>query len=180
MANFIVARALGLARAVGLRRALRPRGGAPGGVLLVGAWPVGLLGAGIFATDPLSGYPPGTPDQLAHHGSAHAALHDGFSLVAFLAMAVARCVFARHFAGWGERAWARYSARNGVVFVAAFVLSQLGFGQAEGLVDLAGLFQRVAIAAGWCWLSLLALHLLRRRELPLALSRRAPRGAGAT
>src|SRR6185295_12186986 len=60
-ANFIVTGLLLLAFAVGLRRALQPRGGSWWGPVLVGAVGLGLLGAGLFVTDPLSGYPPGTP-----------------------------------------------------------------------------------------------------------------------
>jgi Protein of unknown function (DUF998) len=69
-------------------------------------------------------------------------------------------VFCRRFAAWGERAWAVYSALTGVVFTVAFVLASVGFGQAESLVGLAGLFQRIAVAAGFGWLTLLAIHSL--------------------
>ena len=50
---------------------------------------------------------------------------------------------------------------TGVVFVGAFVLSSAGFGQAEELVELAGLLQRVAVIAGFGWLTLLAVRFLR-------------------
>ncbi len=162
VANFLAAGALGLAGTVGLRRALRPPGGSPWGVLLVGTWSTGILGAGVFVTDPVSGYPSGTPDKLDRYGSAHAALHDSFSFAAFLALAVACFVFARRFAGWGQRGWAIYSAVSGAAFLATMTLASLGLDQTEGLVDLAGLYQRAAITVGFCWLSLLALHLLRR------------------
>ncbi len=114
---------------------------------------------GIFATDPVSGYPPGTPDRLPAY-SWHGALHDLFSLPAFVALAAACFVFGRRFAARGERGWAIYSAVTGVVFVVAFVLASAGFGQAEGLVDFAGLFQRVAVTVGFGWLTLLAVRLL--------------------
>lgn len=158
-ANFIVAGLLTLAFAVGLRRALRPFGGSIWGPLLVGVWGIGLLGAGIFPTDPVSGYPPGAPDRLSGY-TWHGALHDIFSLLAFVALAVACFVFGRHFARWGERGWAIYSVVSGLVFVVAFVLSSVGFGEVQGLVDLAGLFQRVAVTVGFGWLTLLAVRLL--------------------
>jgi hypothetical protein len=69
-------------------------------------------------------------------------------------------VFGRWFAGRGERGWAIYSAVSGVVFAVTFVLSSAGFGQAEGLVGLAGLFQRVAVTVGFGWLTLLGVHFL--------------------
>ena len=128
--------------------------------MLVGVWAVGLLGAGVFVTDPVSGYPPGTPDQLSGH-SWHGALHDLFSLPAFVALTAACFVFGRRFATHGERGWAIYSAVSGLVLVITFVVSSAGFGQAAALVDLAGLLQRIAVAVGFGWMTLLAVHLLR-------------------
>jgi hypothetical membrane protein len=159
-ANFIVAGLLTLAFAAGLRRVLRTWNGSTWGPLLVGVWAAGLLGAGIFVTDPVSGYPPGMPDRAVRY-SWHGALHDLFSLPAFVALTAACFVFGRWFAARGERGWAIYSAVSGVVFAAAFVLSSAGFGGAEGLVDLAGLIQRAAVTVGFGWLTLLAVHFLR-------------------
>ena len=51
----------------------------------------------------------------------------------------------RRFAARNERGWAIYSAVSGLVFAVTFVLSSAGFGQVEGLVDVAGLLQRVAV-----------------------------------
>src|SRR3982751_1371276 len=62
-ANFVVAGLLGLA--------LR----APPAAVLVGIWALGLIGAGIFTTDPVSGYPPGTPDRPVS-ATVHGTLHD--------------------------------------------------------------------------------------------------------
>lgn len=128
--------------------------------MLVGVWALGLLGAGIFVTDPVSGYPPGTSDRLSGH-SWHGALHDLFSLAAFVALSAACFVLGRRFAARGEHGWAIYSVLSGLAFAVAFVLSSAGFGQAESLVDLAGLFQRIAVIVGFGWLTLLAVHLLR-------------------
>jgi hypothetical protein len=128
--------------------------------LLVAVWAVGLLGAGVFVTDPVSGYPPGTPDRLSGN-SWHGALHDLFSLLGFVALAAACFTFVRWFVGRGKRGWALYSAVSGVVFAVTFVLSSAGFAQVAGLVDLAGLLQRVVVVVGFCWLTLLAVHVLR-------------------
>ena len=160
VANFIVAGLLTLAFAIGLRLALPPLTGSTWGPLLVGVWAIGLLGAGIFVTDPVSGYPPGTSDRLSGH-SWHGALHDLFSLAAFVALSAACFVLSCRFAALGERGWAIYSVLSGLAFAVAFVLSSAGFGQAESLVDLAGLFQRIAVIIGFGWLTLLAVHLLR-------------------
>ncbi|WP_433009615.1 DUF998 domain-containing protein [Kribbella sp. CA-294648] len=143
-ANFLVAGALTTAFAIGLWRETRL------GAVLVGVWGVGLVGAGIFTTDPVSGYPVGTPAALDYTTSG--ALHDAFSLPAFLALAVVQVVLAR---GQG-RGWAIYSLLSALVFLAAFVLASAGFSQTEPLVDLAGLYQRIAVIVGFAWLTALA------------------------
>jgi hypothetical protein len=164
--NFIVAGLLTLAGASGLRRALRPLGGSTWGPLLVGAHAIGLLGAGIFVTDPVSGYPPGTPNHLQTYGSVHAALHDLVSVGTFVGLPVACLVMARRFAGWGERGWATYSAASGVGFAVAFVLTSMAFNQVEPLVAFGGLLQRATVTVGWTWQTLLAIHLLRGLPQP--------------
>jgi hypothetical membrane protein len=161
--NFIVAGLLGLAFAVGLWRARASRGSSTWGSLLVAAFAIGLIGAGIFVTDPASGYPPGTPGKLDQYGSLHAALHDVFSIPTFFGLPIACFVFARRFAGWGERGWAIYSLVTGVVFVVGFVLYGVAVAQTESLVAFGGLFQRITITGGWAWLTLLAIHLQRAR-----------------
>jgi hypothetical protein len=163
-ANFVVAGLLTLGFAVGLRRALRPLGGSTWGPLLIAAHGVGLLGAGIFVTDPVSGYPPGTPDHLPTFGSTHAALHDLLSVGTFVGLPIACLVMARRLAGWRERGWAIYSAATGVVFAVAFVLTSMAFNQAEPLVAFGGLLQRITVTVGWTWLTLLAIHLLRQQS----------------
>jgi hypothetical membrane protein len=159
-ANFLVTGLLTLALAIGLRRALRPLGGPTWGPLLVGACAVGLLGAGVFVADPINGYPPGTPDERLIY-STHGVLHDLFSALVFLGLPVACFVLSRWFAARGKRGWTTYSAVTGVVLVSAFILSSAGFGQTEGLVDVAGLFQRVTLILGFGWLTLLAVRFLR-------------------
>jgi hypothetical membrane protein len=164
--NFIVSGLLTLAFAIGLRRALRHGRGSTWGPLLAGCWAIGLLGAGVFLTDPVNGYPPGTPD-LVKHPSVHGALHDLFSVPGFLALAVCCFVLGRRFAARGERAWAIYSVVNGLVILVSFGLSGAAFRQVEGLVDVGGLLQRITVVAIWSWLTLLAVHLLRA---PTAMS----------
>jgi Protein of unknown function (DUF998) len=164
-ANFLVAGTLTLAYAVGLRRALRPLGGSTWGPLLVAAHGVGLVGAGLFVTDAVSGYPPGTPDHLPGYSGAPAALHDLFSVGTFVGLPLACLVLARRFAGWGQRGWAIYSAATGVAFAVGAALTSLAFNtQAPPLVDLGGLLQRSTVTLGWTWLTLLAVHLLAGRS----------------
>ncbi|MEW9529445.1 DUF998 domain-containing protein [Microbispora sp. NPDC049125] len=169
-ANFLVAGFLSLAYAAGLRRALKatpgPARGSVWGPRLVGVWALALVAAGVFTTDPVSGYPSGTPDRLTEYGSVHAALHDLLSLGGFVALVAACLVFARRFAARGERGWALYSALSAAVFTAAMVLANIAFSQAEGLVAFGGLFQRISVTAGWCWLTLLAVRTARHLRRP--------------
>ena len=158
-ASFVVTGLLTLAFAAGLWRAMRPLGGSTWGPLLIGACGIGLLGAAAFVADPISGYPPGTPG-VAPYLSVHGGLHQLFSTFVFIGLPAACLVFTRRLAGWHERGWAIYSAVTAVAFLAAFVLASAGFGQSASLVAFGGLFQRIALTAGWIWLTLLALHLL--------------------
>ncbi|GIF96430.1 DUF998 domain-containing protein [Catellatospora citrea] len=138
-----VAFAAGLARLAGVRRKI--------GAVCVGLWGVGLVGAGLFVTDPVSGYPAGTPDLLVDHSTA-GTLHDLFSVLAFFSLAVATFVLA---AGSGS-GWAAYSVLSGLAFLGFFFLSGVGFQQDPALVDTAGLWQRLSLLAGWTWLTVLA------------------------
>lgn len=157
--NFLVGGALTLAFAVGVRRVLRPVGGL-WGPLLIGLWGVTLINAGVFPTDPVSGYPPGTP-ALPARPTLAGVIHDLGAVPGFLGLAAACLVFAWWFAVRGERGWAAYSGLSGVALLVGLALSSLGFAQTEGLVEIAGLLQRGTVAAGFCWMSLLAVRLLR-------------------
>lgn len=157
--NFILTAVLTLAFAVGVRGVLWPRQGRLWGPLLIGLWAVGLLGAGIFVTDPTAGYPPGTPAKLPDP-SMHGILHNLSAGLGFPALVAACLVFARRFAAQGQRGWARYCALSGVVVLISTVLAGYGFPRTEGLGELGGLFQRIAVVCGWGWLTALALLLL--------------------
>ncbi|MDC0772411.1 DUF998 domain-containing protein [Streptomyces sp. HD] len=149
--SFLCAGLLSLAFSAGLWRAGPSRRGA----LLIGVWAVGLVGAGIFRTDPVRGYPPGTPDRLERHTIA-GTLHDLLSLLAFLALAVACFLLALP----GSPGWAVYSIASGVLFATTMVLAGAAFDQSQRLADLGGLIQRTAITIGWTWLTLLAIRAL--------------------
>jgi len=128
------------------------------GPVLVAVWGVGLVGAGVFVTDPVSGYPPGTP-VLPAQPSWHGVLHDlVFSLPAFAALVLACAVMTRAFARRHQPGWALYSALTGAAVLVFFVLATAGFGQAGALVATAGLWQRLSVGAGWVWLTALAVH----------------------
>lgn len=159
-ANFLLGGLLTVGLAIGLYRSLRTTDHRTfWGPVLVGLWGLGLVGAGSFVTDPISGYPAGTPaaiDSPTWHGS----LHDAVSMVGFTAMVAACLVFGRRFAVSGRPWWALYSVASAVAVAVCLVLSSQGFAQAPGLVDIAGLLQRLCVTVGWTWLSALSLSAL--------------------
>lgn len=156
--NFLVAGALYLAFAVGLLRSRRHGDVAPRvGAVLIGAVAVGLLGAGTFVTDPVSGYPPGTPDALTSY-STSGALHDAFSVGTFVGLPAAALAFARFFWRQGNRRWAGYSVATALAFLVGFILTSAAFNQAPALVAYGGLCQRTTVVIGFSWLTLLAIR----------------------
>jgi hypothetical protein len=159
-ANFIITGLLILAFAVGLRSVLRHPKGLLWGPLLIGIVGIGLIGAGFFTTDPLAGYPPGTP-LLQTERTLAGRLHDLFSLPVFLALPAACFVFMRYFARRRNPRWSVYSFLSGLGMLAAFVLAGMGFQQTPGFAEVAGLYQRLSIGIGWVWMALLALHFFR-------------------
>jgi len=127
----------------------------------LGIWAVGLVGAGAFVTDAISGYLPGTP-AIPEEVTTTGALHDLFSVPGFFALGTACFVLAT---GGGWR-WAVYSVLSGVALLITFFVSGVGFEQTEGVVDVAGLWQRVSVTIGWVWLTLLAMRSLRPADAP--------------
>jgi hypothetical protein len=63
-----------LAGAAGLGHAADPALSSRTGRALIGAAGAGLIGAAVFATDPVSGYPPGTPGALTQPSRTGAAV----------------------------------------------------------------------------------------------------------
>jgi Protein of unknown function (DUF998) len=160
VANFLVAGALYLCCAVGLWRAPRTVVGTGIGSILIGAAAVGLLGAGAFVTDPVSGYPPGTPSAPGHYTTS-GALHDLLSTLTFFGLPAVGFVFGNWFRKIGNRHWAIYSTGSAVMMLVFFGLASAAFNQVAVLVSFGGLFQRAAVTIGFAWLTGLAIHTLR-------------------
>ena len=169
IANFLVCGLLTLGFAIGLRQVLRTGRGSVWGPLLLGIFSMALIVAGLFVTDPSLGYPPGT------HGGGpqtlHGTIHGLAGLVAFSALALASFVMARRFAGdpnW--KGWALFSIVTGAVVIVFFIASTTVSALDESGVlpgSPTGLFQRIAIIAGWGWIALLAIRLLSKMRSPV-------------
>ena len=158
VANFCATGAMYVAFAAGLTRSPRSSVRSRVGPWLIGAAGAGMVGSGLFRTDPVSGYPAGTPDVHPGYSSSAAALHDAFAVPTFLGLPAAALVFAGSFLRSGRRGWALCSAGTGLVMLVGFGLSSAAFGQAPALVNLGGLFQRATIITGFAWLTALAVR----------------------
>ncbi len=159
IANFLVAGALTIAGAIGMRRALRGSLGGTWGPLLIGVYGVGLIGAGIFVADPMNGFPPGTPvgpNVISWHGILH--LISG--AIGFLGLIAACFVFARRFAALGPRGWAAYSVATGVIFFAAFFGIATGSQQGGTTLVVVTVAFTIAVVLAWAWLTALAAQLM--------------------
>jgi Protein of unknown function (DUF998) len=156
--SFLVTGTLTSAFALGVRRTLQPGHGSAWLTRLVGAVGCGLLGAGVFTTDPINGYPPGSADLPAVRTRA-GQLHDLSAVLVFAAVPAACFAYSLHCVAESDRSWAGYSATTGVAFTTAWGLAAGGFNQAPRLVENSGLFQRVAIVTGFSCMSALAARL---------------------
>jgi Protein of unknown function (DUF998) len=138
---------------------------------LLGVFGVSLIVTGLFVTDPSLGYPPGT------HGSGpqtlHGTIHGVAGLIAFTSLPIACFVIARRFAGdpnW--KGWALYSIVTGVLVLVCFIASTTVSALDESGVlpgSPTGLFQRIAIIAGWSWIALLAIRLSSKMRSPVSI-----------
>ena len=161
--TFVVTGALILLFSVELWSVLRRPSGSLWGPLLVSLLGVGLIGAGVFVTDPLNGYPPGSP-LIPVERTPQGILHDLFGIPFFLGLPIACFVFGRFFSRRGERNWMRFSQISGSGMFAVFFAARLGLRLLPIYPDLAanfGLFQRITVTIGLAWLTLLAVYMMQ-------------------
>jgi hypothetical protein len=163
-ANFVGGGALTCLFAIGLRRARQPSGPTASPWLL-GAAGLGLIGAAIFATDPVNGYPPGVPDRADHRTRA-GLVHELSAVPVMLGIPVAAVAAGVRSASRGERRWALYSVATAVVSLVSFLTAGAGFGGADHFAGRAGLYQRIGIVTAFGWISMLALRVRHRLGSP--------------
>jgi hypothetical protein len=158
--NFAAAGTLFLAAAAGLPRAgdLAAGRAAPA---LIGAAGAGLIGSAVFPTDPISGYPPGTPDALTRPTRTGMA-HNLAAVPVFAGLPAA--ALATSWRSWraGQHRFGLYSAGTAVTMLTTMALAGAGFGQSPRLINFGGLFQRASIITGFAWLTALSAQALRR------------------
>jgi Protein of unknown function (DUF998) len=178
--NFLVAGALLLGFAAGMRRSMESGRGSVAAPILTGVFGVTLIVAGIFPIDPKPGYPPGatgTTEAITVSGT----IHDLNGLLSFTALTATVLVFAAWFADQpGRRCWMWGCMAIGVVVPVTFVFTGVLFSQAvaAGTLDVSshGLVQRFTIALGFGWLSVIAMLLLREHQQARGSSLPIPAG----
>jgi hypothetical protein len=154
IANFIVTGSFVLAAAVGMARALRGRSAwAP---RLLGVFGVGLIAAGVFVADPMNGFPPGTPPGHPATMTVHGVLHIVVAAIGFLCLVASCFVSARRY-GRDGRAWMKwFSLVTGVVFLLAF--AGVASGSSSSIV-VVGFW--VAVVAAFVWIAIVSGDLYR-------------------
>ncbi len=150
-ANLILVGVMVIAAAIGFRRAIEGRRGAWLRTLLV-IYGVALIGSGIFAPDPMGGFPPGMDESVTTSGLLHLA----FGAVGFLSLGVAAILFS----GWCRSAGlpgARVmSLVAGVLVIAGFVAGGALSQMSAGVILL-----WIAVVAGFAWLLVASVLLYR-------------------
>jgi hypothetical membrane protein len=164
-ANLMLSGVLMIAFAVGLRRALRPGLGVRWAPLLIGAYGLGLVCAGMFRADPRLGFPVGTPEAPGPV-SWHGMLHLATAGIGFVSLIAGCLVMGARFARESRRGWAWFSRVTAIVFLAGFAAVASGRG---GVVVNLGF--SLAVIGAWVWLSAVAAD--RYRDLAGGRARQA-------
>ncbi len=160
-ANFAVTGALVLAGAAGLGHTADPALTSRAGRALIGAAGAGLVAAAVFATDPVSGYPLGTPD-VPTQPTCTGALHNLAAVPVFVGLPAAAFICGRQSIRAGHRGFGVYDAATATTMLATMALAGPGFNQSPRLVNHAGWFQRASIIIGFGWLTALSARALTR------------------
>ncbi len=168
-ANFILTGMLWCASARGLGQAPRRVVGPPFVSALVAAAGVGLVGSGLFVTDPVGGSPPprapaGEPGDVAPASPAQTwqgHLHNLSAIPIFAGIPVAGLAAPVAAVRARDYRWACYSASSSLAMVGSFVLFGAAFGGKPNLTGSGGIFQRLSIVAGFGWVTALSCRTLR-------------------
>ncbi len=160
IATFVVAGAMTIASAAGMRRALAAPGDRAGGTWgprLIAVYGAALMAAGLLRADPADGFGPGAPAGRAAHVSWHAAGHLISASIGFTALIVACFVIARYFGRERHRGLAVYSRDTGLAFLAAFAGVTTGSSSSAIVLPF-----YAGVLVAWIWVAVVSVHLYRR------------------
>ena len=152
--------AAGLARSP--KRIVRPRV-VPALIFGAGA---GLIGSGMFVTDPVAGFPPSALSPEGVEGppsgpvTRAGTLHNLCAIPIFVGIPIAALAYSVSAVRRREHRWAVYSAGSAIVMAGTAQLFVAAFGGLPPLAGLGGAFQRISIATGFGWASALSLRAL--------------------
>ena len=114
IANFVLAGALSIAFAVGVRRILRPGFGAVSAPVLTAGYGLGVIVTGVFLVDAGVGFPPGTAEGLPPEMSWHGTIHAIAPPSAFVMMVGVCAIFALRFRRLKRTGWSVYCLLTGL------------------------------------------------------------------
>jgi hypothetical protein len=152
-ANFVLTGLMVITAAVGIRRALAPRGAATS--VFLGGYGACMLVASVLRADPMDGFPAGTPlgppTSITPIGMGHFIA----GALGFILLAVSCFCGAGALSRRGARSLARLSFFSGLAVV-------LGFFGGPMLPTAAAMVLGIwfAVVVGWAWLAILCRHLL--------------------
>lgn len=163
--NFLLAGLMVLAAAVGIARALRPTRTA---AVLVAIYGVSLILAGVFAADPMDGFPLGTPQGTPDDTSVAGVVHLAAGGIGFVALAAAFVAVGGSFARRGDTTMVARSRIAAAILLVAFLAGAATATSTIGVVLL-----WVAVLVGWGWLAVMSVALYRTIPHP-DIHRRTP------
>jgi hypothetical membrane protein len=149
-ANLAVSGLLVIGAAIGIARVLQSRAAG----WLIGCFGAGMILASIFPTDPVDGFPPGTPLGVPTTMSTSALIHLASGGIGFLTLAAACFVVARAMSRRKQQSMARLSFVSGLAILVGF-FSPIAIPAAA----VAGIW--FAVVVGWAWLALTSMRLIR-------------------
>jgi hypothetical protein len=116
---------------------------------------LGSIVSGVFAPDPVRGYPPGAPSEPPTELTRQHKIHHAGGPVMFLAIFAACLILAGHLQG----PWQVYTLLTAVAGLAMTIWTALAYQRDAANT---GLVQRGLILVYACWIVVLAIHLLTR------------------
>lgn len=164
--NFMLTGVMYVLAASGIARCPRTVAGSRLVPALVGAAGVGLIGSGVFVTDPVGGFPPpSTHGDASDNVKTEAptrtrsgTLHNLFAIPIFVGVPLAGMLGAVSSVKRRRYWWATYSVGSSVLMVACFILFGAAFSESSNLAERGGIFQRLSVVMGFGWMSALSLR----------------------
>jgi Protein of unknown function (DUF998) len=142
--TFLLAGLLAIVCAGGIRLKLVNRPGRLWGPLLIAAYGVGMMIAGLSPPDPLLGFPPGAGARIPDHMSTHAIFHGIGFFIAFASLISACFMFGQLLYLEGRTSWSLYSYATGAATL-GLIVTGMSIQSATGIA-----FYTVGIVAfGW-------------------------------